>query len=101
MTATHRTQNQNPPEHWAREVMYRETHALVQELAPEALDVLEISGTKWGERFSFRNYRSVAYPEFDVCKDRLNERFDLIIADQVFEHLLWPYRAGRNVHAML
>jgi hypothetical protein len=25
----------------------------------------------------------------------------LIIAEQVFEHLLWPYRAGKNVHRML
>ena len=81
--------------------MYRETHALVQGLAPQSLDVLEISGTKWGERFSFRSYRSVAFPEFDICKDTLDDRFDLIIADQVFEHLLWPYRAGRNVRAML
>ena len=27
--------------------------------------------------------------------------FDLIIADQVFEHLKWPLRAGRNVYSML
>jgi SAM-dependent methyltransferase len=31
----------------------------------------------------------------------LPSRFDLIIADQVFEHLLWPYRAGRNVRSMV
>ena len=27
--------------------------------------------------------------------------FDLIIAEQVWEHLLWPYRAGRHVLEML
>jgi hypothetical protein len=26
---------------------------------------------------------------------------DIIIAEQVFEHLLWPYRAVRNVFQML
>ena len=31
----------------------------------------------------------------------LDDTFDLIIAEQVFEHLLWPYRAARNVHRML
>ncbi len=31
----------------------------------------------------------------------LAERFDLIIADQVFEHLVAPYAAARNVHRML
>jgi hypothetical protein len=31
----------------------------------------------------------------------LPETFDLIIAEQVFEHLAWPYRAARNIHRML
>jgi hypothetical protein len=81
--------------------MYRETGDLVHALEPGRLDTLEISGTRWGERFTFRSYRSVAYPEFDICSQRLEERFDLVIADQVFEHLLWPYRAARNVLGML
>ena len=29
------------------------------------------------------------------------ESFDLIIAEQVFEHLKWPYRAAKNVYRML
>ena len=49
----------------------------------------------------FGRYNSVDYPGFDIYKDRLDREFDLIIVDQVFEHLLWPYRAARNVHAML
>jgi hypothetical protein len=32
---------------------------------------------------------------------RLLKEFDIIIAEQVFEHLLWPYRAVVNVHQML
>ena len=28
-----------------------------------------------------------SYPAFDICKDVLPEQFDLVIADQVFEHL--------------
>jgi 2-polyprenyl-3-methyl-5-hydroxy-6-metoxy-1,4-benzoquinol methylase len=31
----------------------------------------------------------------------LEECFDIIIAEQVFEHLLWPYRAARNLFQML
>ena len=30
-----------------------------------------------------------------------DQTFDLVIADQVFEHLLWPYRAGRNIYKMV
>ena len=61
---------------------------------------LEISGSDWRD-FSFRSYESVEFPNFDICKEMLNSKFDLIIAEQVFEHLLWPYRAGRNVYQML
>ncbi|MEE3502312.1 methyltransferase domain-containing protein [Acidiphilium acidophilum] len=41
------------------------------------------------------------YPAYDICNDRLDRQFDLVIADQVFEHLLWPYRAGRHVFDMV
>jgi SAM-dependent methyltransferase len=88
-------------EHWARAVMNRETLRLVTALAPETLDALEISGDRWRDLCEFRSYRSVAFPEYDLCAGALGERFDLIFAEQVFEHLLWPYRAGRHVYRML
>jgi SAM-dependent methyltransferase len=72
------------------------TQRLVQMLGPQNLDALEISGDGWRD-FGFRSYRQVQYPSFDICTQPLQQRFDLIIAEQVFEHLLWPYRAGRNV----
>lgn len=88
-------------EHWARVVMNRETQGLINLLQPTTLDVLEISGNAWGKSMAFRNYKSVQYPEFDICESVLAETFDLIIAEQVFEHLLWPYRSGKNVYKML
>jgi SAM-dependent methyltransferase len=87
---------------WMRIVMYRRCFARVRSLQPERLDVLEISaGPQWVREFTFRRYRGTHYPEFDVCSDLLDDRFDLIIADQVFEHLKWPYRAAQNVYSML
>ena len=86
---------------WLRVVMYQESYKLIEALEPQTLNVLEISpGNKWLDR-GFKRYRGASYPEFDICKDVLDERFDLIIADQVWEHLEWPYRATRNVHEML
>lgn len=85
---------------WSRVVMRREIDALIRRLGPARLDALEISGDD-ARRFSFRSYRTVSYPDYDVCAAPLAARFDLILAEQVFEHLRWPYRAGRNVHAML
>ena len=62
---------------------------------------LEISGDKWAT-FGFAEYLSVDYPEYDVCAGVYErEAFDVIIAEQVFEHVLRPYRAVKNVWAML
>ena len=88
-------------EHWVRVVVNRETRRLVENMRPEKLKVLEISGDYWGRQRLFKEYRSVNYPEYDVCESVLPETFDLIIAEHVFNHLLWPYRAAANVHDML
>jgi SAM-dependent methyltransferase len=87
---------------WMRIVMYRRCFEFVRGLGPERLDVLEISaGPQWAREFTFGSYTPTRYPDFDICAQTLPARFDLIIADQLFEHLRWPYRAGRNVLSML
>lgn len=87
---------------WVRVVLYRDAFAFIRQLGPETLDTLEISGgVQWRREFTFNTYRATEYPGFDICAETLPERFDLIIADQVFEHLKWPLRAARNVYAML
>lgn len=87
---------------WMRIVMYRHCFEFVRSLGPERLNVLEISaGPQWVREFEFHSYTGTNYPGFDICSETLPENFDLIIADQVFEHLKWPYRAARNVLGML
>ena len=89
-----------------RIVMQRASRRLIAALEPETLDVAEISG-KWGRRFSFRSYHSFRFPQYDICKgpfcDRSGEvrTFDLILANQVWEHLDRPYAATRNIRSML
>jgi SAM-dependent methyltransferase len=87
---------------WMRIVMYRRCFEFVRALDPGRLDVLEVSaGPQWSREFKFRSYTPTRYPYFDLCGQTLPASFDLIIADQLFEHLRWPYRAGRNALAML
>ena len=88
-------------EYWARVVMDRETTRAIEALGPARLKVLEISGVDWKSRCKFREYKSISFPEFDICNSRLDEQFDLVIAEQVWEHLQFPFRAARNVHGML
>jgi SAM-dependent methyltransferase len=87
-------------DNWVRTIMNRECTKLLQEINPAQLNALEISGHKW-RKIGFKSFMEVDYPDFDICQDRLPKTFDVIIADQVFEHLLWPYRAGKNVYEML
>ena len=81
--------------HWCRVVMNRATTSLVNHMRPEALDVLEISGKAWAG-FGFRTYQSVDFPSFDICSQRLPRAFDLIIAEQVFEHIRPLYDPERH-----
>lgn len=87
---------------WMRVVMYRECFAFIRSLGPERLDAMEISaGPQWRAALDFGSHVSMDYPQYDICRDVMDRQFDLIIADQVFEHLSAPWQAAQNVHAML
>jgi len=86
---------------WGRVVQRREITSRLEALDPSSLDMLEISGEHWATSLPWRSARSAHYPAFDICDEPLDERFDVIVADQVFEHLARPYRAAGNVRAML
>ncbi|WP_372573074.1 methyltransferase domain-containing protein [Ruegeria jejuensis] len=86
--------------------MNRSSRRLIRNLQPERLQVAEISG-KWGRQFPFRSYDSFRYPAHDICAgpvldhDGQPRRFDLVLANQVWEHLDRPYEATLNVIEML
>lgn len=88
-----------------RIAMGRSSRRMIRDLGPD-IDVAEISG-KWGRMFDFRSYRRFMYPEYDICADPFTDdaggvlQFDLILANQVWEHLDRPYRATCNVLEML
>jgi SAM-dependent methyltransferase len=84
-----------------RVVMQKTSRAWLTELGPARLDAAEISGA-WGASLGFRSHRSFAYPAFDLCESPLVEngrvlKFDMILANQVWEHMDRPYAATRNV----
>ena len=85
---------------WTRRVSEVEMRRLVEGLNPAGLSVLELSGNRW-QTFGFRSYAARDFPDFDICADVLPEQFDLVIAEHVFEHIRWPYRAAANVLRML
>lgn len=88
-------------EHWSRVVMNRTLADFVRTLDYKNMRALEVSGNHW-EKFGFGTHRSVDFPEYDVCQEPLEEgAFDIVFAEQVFEHIRKPGRAAQNVLKML
>ena len=87
--------------HWCREVMDARTKKLVSEIDYKSLECLEISGNKW-EKAGFGKYTSLCFPDFDICKKiKMQMKYDLIIAEQVFEHIEDPSLAIKNIYTLL
>ena len=87
--------------HITRTVAYREVEAMLDTLPGETLDVLEIAaGWKWRQR-AWGSFTEMNWPEYDICEHVLPRQFDLVIADNVWEHLLHPWRATQHVLQML
>ena len=86
---------------WCRIVMNADTNRIIQELDVANIDALEISGKAW-KKTNFRSYTSTRFPEFDICNPpQMDTTYDLILAEQVFEHLRHPATAIKNIFNLL
>lgn len=89
-----------------RIVMQQTSRAWLEALPLSEMDAAEISG-KNGRRYPFRSYERFRFPKYDICKgpfedaDGLVHKFDIVLANQVWEHLDRPYAATKNVLRML
>jgi 2-polyprenyl-3-methyl-5-hydroxy-6-metoxy-1,4-benzoquinol methylase len=63
------------------------------------LDAVEVSGDKYRDE-GWRSYRSIHWPQHDICDPSLIEPADVIIADQVLEHVPRPWRAIQNMRRL-
>jgi SAM-dependent methyltransferase len=98
-----RGESRNLDVHWGRVTYIEDWKRFLSTLPTTHLSLLEISPgpvSMWREH-GWASYTGVQYPTFDIMKETLQDKFDIIIAEQVFEHLRHPYSAARNIHAML
>lgn len=87
---------------WCRVVMNREIERFIRSLDCSRMDVLEISGHGSQGKYGFRSYHTTRFPDYDVCAAPLaRQQFDMVIAEQVFEHVLRPDLAAANISEML
>ncbi|NPD15637.1 class I SAM-dependent methyltransferase [Xinfangfangia sp. D13-10-4-6] len=89
-----------------RIVMQQVSRQWLRDLDPARLHAAEISGN-WGERLGFRSHQAFHFPDFDPCNGPFRNadgkvmKFDIILANQVWEHIERPYAALRSVWKML
>lgn len=87
-------------EHWQRQVMNDAVEARIVALDPATKSVAEISGDLHSHR-PWREYTALAWPEFDLSAPLTETRqFDVVICEQVLEHVPDPWAAVRNLFAL-
>jgi len=90
----------SPSEQWQRVPLNSAVDAKIAALGPGDLVAAEISGDNHAPN-PWREHVSLDYPEFDVCAPlELERRFDVVICEQVLEHVIDPYAAARNLREL-
>lgn len=87
-------------DHWQRVALNAAVSRHIESLGPEQLSAAEISGNAQANQ-PWRRFTSLNYPEFDLCAPLDGrERFDVVICEQVIEHVVDPARAAENLRGL-
>jgi SAM-dependent methyltransferase len=89
-----------PEEHWLRVELNRAVERHLDLLGPASLRAVEISGGAHAAR-GWASYTRLDHPEFDLCAPLENRgMFDVVICEQVLEHVSDPCAAARNLRGL-
>ena len=85
---------------WQRVPLNRAVEAHIESLGPERLRAAEVSGDSHVGR-GWAQYTSLMYPQFDICAPVTEPgRFDVVICEQVLEHVPDPWGAAANLREL-
>lgn len=88
-----------PDRQWCRVVMNQRLGELIRSLPPEQCDAVEISGDLH-RHHPWKSYRTLRFPDFDLCSSEPEGAFDVVICEQVLEHVVDPWRAARTLRQL-
>lgn len=84
---------------WCRLVMNEEISKTITALSPPDSAAVEISGSLHANR-AWRSYERLSYPEFDLCSSKPERTYDIVLCEQVLEHVEDPWAAVRTLHRL-
>jgi SAM-dependent methyltransferase len=82
--------------HWVRIVMDESTRRYIAKLNPRTLNAVEISGEGAAD-LGWRSYEVLKYPDFDLTAPGAHGQYDVVICEQVLEHVTDPWTAVRTL----
>lgn len=87
-------------EQWQRVMLNRAMEEKIESLGTAGLTAAEISGAGRAGA-GWKEFTSLDYPEFDLCAPvEGDRRFDVVICEQVLEHVVDPVAAARNLREL-
>jgi hypothetical protein len=86
-------------EHWQRVVMNDTVRRHLESLDPSTKAAAEISGDAHAGE-GWRRFESLNYPDFDLCDPTPSGPYDVVICEQVLEHVVNPFEAARNLRLL-
>ncbi len=91
-----------PHQQWQRIVMNEEVDRWISDLGVTSLSAVEVSGRERAHH-PWASFTTLDYPEFDLCDPALVvvDRYDVVICEQVLEHVPDPWLALQNLRALV
>jgi SAM-dependent methyltransferase len=86
---------------WQRVTLNAAVSRHLDSLGPASLTAAEISGAGQAGK-PWRRFTALDHPEFDLCAPLApgHERYDVVICEQVLEHVVDPVRAAANLRGL-